>query len=179
MSFSGVPLSRFPAYIQSAARVKKACALANLRAGLLPADKAEQIMSACDELAAGRHQDQFPVDVYHGGGIGLNMNLNEVIASLAGVDIRPVDDVNMSQSTSDVCHTALRLTLFGRLGELDKETAAWVEKLEELASAFASVPTIARTCLQDGWKFRPARCFPVRLRRFVVSARISLSGGKE
>lgn len=123
MSFSGVPLSRFPAYIQSAARVKKACALANLRAGLLPADKAEQIMSACDELAAGRHQDQFPVDVYHGGGgIGLNMNLNEVIASLAGVDIRPVDDVNMSQSTSDVCHTALRLTLFGRLGELDKET---------------------------------------------------------
>ena len=160
MSFSGVPLSRFPAYIQSAARVKKACALANLRAGLLPADKAEQIMSACDELAAGRHQDQFPVDVYHGGGgIGLNMNLNEVIASLAGADIRPVDDVNMSQSTSDVCHTALRLTLFGRLGELDKETAAWVEKLEELASAFASVPTIARTCLQDGMEISAGALF--------------------
>ena len=151
MSFSGVALSHFPAYIENAGRVKKACALANMRAGLLSKDKAQRIMHACDQLIAGRHLDQFPVDAYHGGGgIGINMNLNEVIAALAGDDIKPVDDVNMSQSTSDVCHTALRLTLSLQLAELEKECGYYEEQLEKLHCSFAEIPTIARTCLQDG-----------------------------
>ena len=151
MSFSGVPLSRFPVYLRSAAQVKKACAAANARAGLLPQARAERIGRACERLIAGEYTGQFPVDVYHGGGgIGINMNLNEVIAALAGDGVEAVDEVNLSQSTSDVCHTSLRLALLELLEGLDAALERWILVLEEKAGAFSQVNTIARTCLQDG-----------------------------
>ena len=150
MSFSGVPLTKFPQYILAAAQVKKACALANSKAGLLSPERAEQIQKACDLLIAGEYAEQFPVDVYHGGGgIGINMNLNEVIATLAGEDIQ-APDVNLSQSTSDVCHTSLRLALIDMLALLDVQLAEWITALEKKAQEFAGVDTIGRTCWQDG-----------------------------
>lgn len=160
MSFSGVPLSRYPSYLRTAGQVKKACALANLRTGLLPSAKAEAICRACDSLIAGDHLAQFPVDVYHGGGgIGINMNLNEVLAALAGPGIHPVNDVNLSQSTSDVCHTTLRLTLLGLMEEVEKEAAAWGRLLRQLGERFDPVPTIARTCWQDGMEVAAGALF--------------------
>ena len=160
MTFSGVPLSRYPAYLRAAAQVKAACARANARTGLLPPEKAEAIEAACRQVGSGRYDNQFPVDVYHGGGgIGINMNLNEVIATLAGGDVHPVNDVNCSQSTSDVCHTSLRLALLEGLETLDEEIRLWVEQLEELARRFDPVPTIARTCWQDGMQISAGALF--------------------
>lgn len=153
MSFSGVPLARFPMYILAAAQVKKACALANSRAKLLPPERAGQIHKACDLLIAGKYTEQFPVDVYHGGGgIGINMNFNEVIAALAGEDIQALEEVNLSQSTSDVCHTSLRLALIDMLALLDAGLAEWIAALEKKAEEFAGIDTIGRTCWQDGMR---------------------------
>ena len=160
MSFSGVPLSGFPIYLQAAAQVKKACAIANGRAGLLPWARTEKISGACEHLIAGEYTEQFPVDVYHGGGgIGVNMNLNEVIAALAGEDIQAVDEVNLSQSTSDVCHTSLRLALLEMGERLDRALEPWIRTLEIKAQRFSQVDTIARTCLQDGMRVAASALF--------------------
>lgn len=153
MSFSGTTLSDFPEYIKAAVLAKKACANANFRAGLLSEEKRAAIACACDLCSAGGYDDQFVVDVFHGGGaIGVNMNLNEVIASLAGAGIWPVDDVNLSQSTSDLCSTALHVALVNETellcNALEKTTAA----LSARAGEFADVETVARTCWQDGMK---------------------------
>ena len=160
MSFSGVALSRFPVYIKNAAGVKKACAIANERAGLLSADKAKAIIAACDRVMEGDYADAFPVDVYHGGGgIGINMNINEVLSSLAGEGVNPVDDINLSQSTSDVCHTALRITLRQMLAELDVSILEAAEILLQKAAAFRDISTIARTCWQDGLEIPASALF--------------------
>lgn len=160
MSFSGVPLAKFPQYISMAACVKSACALANQRAGLLPEKQAKAISEACLMLKSGAYFEQFPVDVYHGGGgIGLNMNLNEVIAALAGDDVHPVNDVNMSQSTSDVCHTTLHLTVFLLLEDLLVECDRWEALLQHFTEKFQNIPTIARTCWQDGLKISAGALF--------------------
>ena len=160
MSFSGVTLSRFPAYIRNGAGVKKACAIANERAGLLDPARSAAIQVACDQVMMEDYSFAFPVDVYHGGGgIGINMNLNEVLASLAGEDIHPVDDVNLSQSTSDVCHTALRITLREMLAALDQEILRAAKILGDKAEEFAGVSTIARTCWQDGLEIPASALF--------------------
>lgn len=160
MSFSGKTLSMFPDYISSAAKVKKACADANCLAGLLSEDKKNKISAACDLLIKGEYVDQFPVDVYHGGGgIGINMNLNEVIASLAGDDVHAVNDVNLSQSTSDVCHTALRLTLYDKLTSLDGLLDDFINELKHKQEEFKDIDTIARTCWQDGVRISEGAIF--------------------
>lgn len=151
MSFSGVKLADFPSYLTALVQVKKACAIANNRAGLLNDEKMNAICFACDELIMGDYSEQFPVDAFHGGGgIGTNMNVNEVIASLAGHDIQPVDDVNMSQSTSDVCHTALRLCLYREISVLEEVIRNVIDTVVEKSNEFQGHPTIARTCWQDG-----------------------------
>lgn len=151
MSFSGVTLADFPSYLKALTEVKKACAVANHRAGLLNDEKKEAICSACDELLQNGYLEQFPVDAFHGGGgIGTNMNINEVLASLAGHEVQPVDDVNMSQSTSDACHTALRLCLYREVEVLAEVIRAIIDTAAEKAEAFRPHPTIARTCWQDG-----------------------------
>ncbi|GAA3404756.1 lyase family protein [Paenibacillus hodogayensis] len=161
LSFSGRPLGDYPAYIRSLAFVKKAAALANRGAGGLNAEQAELIVAACEQLIEGRYADQFPVDVLHGGGgIGVNMNVNEVIANIGNVmsgkkrgdyaPLHPVEHVNMSQSTSDVCHTAMRMTLISAWAGLKRELDLLHALAKVKASEFADVRTIARTCLQDG-----------------------------
>ncbi len=151
MSFSGVTLSDFPSYLFSLIQVKKACAIANWRAGLLTEEKREAICTACDKLMKGDDWEQFPVDAFHGGGgIGTNMNVNEVIAALAGCEVQPVDDVNLSQSTSDACHTALRLCLYQETTALEATIRGVIRVAKEKAEKFQFCPTIARTCWQDG-----------------------------
>ena len=91
-------------------RVKAAAARTNAELGLLDADLAGRIAAAGDEVAAGTHDDQFPVDVFQtGSGTSSNMNANEVIAALAGEDVHANDHVNMGQSSNDVFPTAVHL----------------------------------------------------------------------
>ncbi|MGC1734892.1 MAG: class II fumarate hydratase [Pseudonocardiaceae bacterium] len=100
--------------IRALGLVKAACARVNATLGVLDPSLAEAIASAADEVAAGEHDAQFPVDVFQtGSGTSSNMNANEVIATLAsraaGRDVHPNDHVNASQSSNDVFPTTIHL----------------------------------------------------------------------
>ncbi|MFE6860133.1 class II fumarate hydratase [Nocardia sp. NPDC057668] len=105
---SGGGLER--AQIRALGLLKAACATVNRDLGLLDKVKADAIIAAATEIAEGKHDDQFPIDVFQtGSGTSSNMNANEVIASIAareGVTVHPNDDVNMSQSSNDTFPTA-------------------------------------------------------------------------
>src|SRR5919204_267116 len=91
-------------------RIKAAAARVNAELGLLDREVAERIARAGDEVAAGEHDEQFPIDVFQtGSGTSSNMNANEVIASLAGEDVHPNDHVNLGQSSNDVFPSAVDL----------------------------------------------------------------------
>jgi len=113
-------------------RVKGAAARVNAELGLLDGELAERIASAADRVAAGEHDDQFPVDVFQtGSGTSSNMNANEVIATLAGEGVHPNDHVNMGQSSNDVFPSAVHLAA------LDEAAQDLLPALEELERAFA------------------------------------------
>jgi fumarate hydratase class II len=91
-------------------RIKGAAARVNAELGKLDPKLAEAIAAAADEVAAGRHDDQFPIDVFQtGSGTSTNTNANEVIANLAGGGVHPNDHVNMGQSSNDVFPSAVHL----------------------------------------------------------------------
>ena len=160
MTFSDWRLKHFPEFIDAALNIKAACALANYRAGLLPEEKKDAIIAACKELRLGKYRNQFIVDVFHGGGgIGINMNFNEVIANKAGHDVHPVDDVNMSQSTSDFCHSAMRLALIYSTRSLKGVLRHMVETADIKMKEFEPYTTIARTCWQDGMQVSAGTIF--------------------
>jgi len=161
LSFSGRTLAAYPGFIAALSEVKRAAARANERAGHLPRALAQAIEQACDEIRLGCHNEQFIVDPFHGGGgIGSNMNMNEVVANLANemldgqigeyAPVHPADHVNASQSTSDACHTALRIAVVRGGEKLLAELTRLIEAAETKRGDFAEVPTITRTCLQDG-----------------------------
>jgi aspartate ammonia-lyase len=154
-------LRPFPAFIRATVFVKKAAAAANLEAGRLPKELADAITAACDEILAGKHLDQFVVDVFQAGaGTSHNMNANEVIANRANeilnaggrgeyAKVNPNDHVNMAQSTNDVTPTAIRLALLDLTGpvihELEKLGQAFAAKSKE----YATTVKPGRTHLQD------------------------------
>jgi fumarate hydratase, class II len=109
---SGRGLER--AQIRALGLVKGAAARVNARNGALDAELAKAIAAAADEVATGRHDEHFPVDVFQtGSGTSSNMNANEVIATLAaralGSPVHPNDHVNASQSSNDVFPTTIHL----------------------------------------------------------------------
>jgi fumarate hydratase class II len=113
-------------------RIKGAAARANAELGLLDADLAQRIAAGGDEIAAGKHDDQFPIDVFQtGSGTSSNMNANEVIANLAGDGAHPNDHVNLGQSSNDVFPSAVHLAA------LDEATNRLLPALERLEKAFA------------------------------------------
>jgi len=132
-------------------RIKAAAARVNAELGLLDADVAERIGAAGDQIAAGEHDAQFPVDVFQtGSGTSSNMNANEVIARLAGEGVHPNDHVNMGQSSNDVFPSAVHLAA------LDTATNDLLPALEELerslggkAEAFKDIVKSGRTHLMD------------------------------
>ena len=102
-------------FLRALGFIKWAAATANLELDGLDAKRAAAIQKAALEVAEGRHDAQFPIDVFQtGSGTSSNMNANEVIARLAstyaGIDVHPNDHVNMSQSSNDVIPTALHLS---------------------------------------------------------------------
>ena len=149
-----------PEMVKSLAILKKACAAANLRAGMLPRDKAEAIIWACDRIAAGDYRDQFIVDPMQGGaGTSMNMNANEVIANAAILHlggrpgdyglIHPNDHVNCGQSTNDVIPTAGKMTLLTLLRRLEAALDSLICSLDRKAEAFDPILKMGRTQLQD------------------------------
>src|SRR5215217_6988904 len=95
-------------------RIKAAAARVNAELGLLDADVAERMAAAADAIAAGEHDDQFPIDVFQtGSGTSSHTNVNEVIAALAGDDVHASDHVNMGQSSNDVFPSAVHLAVLG------------------------------------------------------------------
>ena len=157
MSFSNKALSNYPEYLKTIASVKSAAAKVNYNEKLIPFEKYKAIQDACKEIQSGKYADQFPIDVFHGGGgIGINMNVNEVLASLANQQLQhsiskvhPIDDVNLSQSTADVCGTASRITIFRLIAQLLSKSGLLIEALNHKANQFKNVETMSRTCLQD------------------------------
>jgi fumarate hydratase, class II len=114
-------------------RIKAAAARVNGELGVLDPDLAERIAHAADEVAEGKHDDQFPVDAFQtGSGTSSNMNANEVIAALAGDPAHPNDHVNMGQSSNDVFPSAVHLAA------LDMATNQLLPALERLERAFAA-----------------------------------------
>ncbi|MBI9115222.1 class II fumarate hydratase [Sanguibacter suaedae] len=150
---SGTTLER--GHIEALARVKKAAARANAELGVLEADVAEAIVTAADEVAAGAHDEHFPVDVFQtGSGTSSNMNTNEVLATLAtrslGRDVHPNDHVNASQSSNDVFPTSVHVAATaGVVHQLVPALEHLATALEAKATEFAEVVKAGRTHLMD------------------------------
>ena len=126
-------------------RVKGAAARVNAELGLLDASVAERIAAAGDEIAEGKHDAQFPIDVFQtGSGTSSNMNANEVIATLAGEGAHPNDHVNMGQSSNDVFPSAVHLAA------LDEATNTLVPALEQLEASFAAKADAFKDLVKSG-----------------------------
>src|SRR6478609_8051515 len=124
-------------------RIKGNAARVNAELELLDAELAEKIAAAGDEIAAGKHDAQFPIDVFQtGSGTSSNMNANEVIASLSGA--HPNDHVNMGQSSNDVFPSAVHLAA------LDTATNDLLPALEELERAFATKADAFKDIVKSG-----------------------------
>ncbi|MGW0523093.1 class II fumarate hydratase [Crossiella sp. NPDC003009] len=150
---SGRGLER--AQIRALGLVKAAAARVNGRLGVLSPDIAEAIATAADEVAAGGHDEHFPIDVFQtGSGTSSNMNANEVIATLAsralGQDVHPNDHVNASQSSNDVFPTTIHLAATEAvLRDTIPGLAHLAQTLERRAGEWAEVVKAGRTHLMD------------------------------
>src|SRR3954447_18569222 len=132
-------------------RIKGAAARANADLGLLDADLAQRIAAAADEIAQGRHDDQFPIDVFQtGSGTSSNMKANEVIATLAGEGVHANDHVNMGPSSNAVSRSAVPLAALeesprGLLPALERLETSLARKADE----FKDIVKSGRTHLMD------------------------------
>jgi fumarate hydratase class II len=148
--------------IRAFAILKKAAAHTNCELGVLPVEKRDMISQVCDEILAGKLDDQFPLVIWQtGSGTQSNMNLNEVVANRAHViaggklgegatDLNPNDDVNKSQSSNDTYPTAMHVAAYKAVVDV---TIPGVEKLRDTLRAksteFMEVVKIGRTHLMD------------------------------
>jgi fumarate hydratase class II len=160
---SGITFGR--RFVRALGVVKKAAAQANRDLDLLEDEQADAIIAAADEVIAGEHDDQFPVDVFQtGSGTSSNMNANEVIANRAaeikGAEIgdrvvHPNDHVNYGQSSNDVIPTAMHVA---SLEAVEKDVIPALDTLrgtlDEQADAFDDVVKTGRTHLQDATPIR-------------------------
>ncbi|MBM6837736.1 aspartate ammonia-lyase, partial [Clostridium saudiense] len=147
-------------FVKDLAIVKKACAIANMKAGDLKEELANAIIKACDEVIDGQLIDQFIIDPIQGGaGTSLNMNMNELIANRANeilgyekgkyYPIHPNDHVNMGQSTNDVIPTAGSITAYKYLVKCIEQLKRLEVAFDEKAKEFADIVKMGRTEMQD------------------------------
>ncbi len=142
--------------IRALGLLKGACAQVNKDLGRLAPEKADAIIAAANEIADGRHDDQFPIDVFQtGSGTSSNMNANEVIAGIAAtatppVSVHPNDDVNMSQSSNDTFPTATHIAATeAAVRHLIPSLEVLHESLETKARQWRTVVKSGRTHLMD------------------------------
>ena len=159
-----------PVFIKNLAKIKRAAAITNRKAGRLKPEIANAIESACNEVVCGMFDKEFIVDGIQGGaGTSANMNMNEVIANraiemLCGKKgdytiVHPNDHVNMAQSTNDVIPTAGKLTVLDLLKPLDKSLSLLTEALYDKAEEFDPIVKIGRTQLEDAVPMRLGQTF--------------------
>jgi fumarate hydratase, class II len=150
---SGLRIDR--GLIAALGHIKAAAAVANAGLGVLDGDMADAIAAAAREVAAGKHDEQFPVDVFQtGSGTSSNMNANEVIATLAasrlGRPVHPNDHVNASQSSNDVFPSAIHIAAVQSMkGLVIPAVDRLANALEAKAAEFADVVKAGRTHLMD------------------------------
>lgn len=150
---SGTTLER--AHIAALAQIKKAAAQANAKLGVLQADVANSIASAADAVISGKHDGEFPVDIFQtGSGTSSNMNMNEVLATLAsdflGSPVHPNDHVNASQSSNDVFPTSVHVAVTAALiHDLLPALDYLAVSLEEKKELWKTVVKAGRTHLMD------------------------------
>ncbi len=143
------------AFIRALGLIKACCALANKKLGLLDAPVVEAIVQAAGEVAAGKHDAHFPIDVFQtGSGTSSNMNANEVISTLAsrasGLAIHPNDHVNAGQSSNDVIPTAVHVSAALELSEkLLPAMHALMRQLDAKSEEFFDCAKTGRTHLMD------------------------------
>ena len=140
--------------IRALGLLKAACARVNKDLGNLDAEKADAIIAAAKEIADGKHDEQFPIDVFQtGSGTSSNMNTNEVIASIAkanGVEVHPNDHVNMGQSSNDTFPTATHVAATeAAANDLIPALKVLQESLEKKAKEWHEVVKSGRTHLMD------------------------------
>jgi fumarate hydratase class II len=143
---------RMPAeVVRMLARVKAEAARVNAELGLLDADRAGRIAAAAEAVAAGEHDDQFPIDVFQtGSGTNTNTNVNEVVSTLAGEDVHPNDHVNMGQSSNDTFPTAVHLAaLDAAANVLLPALDALAGSLQAKSAEFRDMVKAGRTHLMD------------------------------
>jgi fumarate hydratase class II len=158
----GAPASMPIEIIYGFAYLKKAAAFTNCELGVLAEEKRDLIAAVCDEILAGKHDDQFPLVIWQtGSGTQSNMNVNEVIANrahqLAGKTIgegektlQPNDDVNKSQSSNDTFPTGMHIAAYKKIIEVTIPGVSQLQKtLEKKASEFNKIVKIGRTHLMD------------------------------
>ncbi|HEY2746691.1 MAG TPA: aspartate ammonia-lyase [Polyangia bacterium] len=157
---SGIPMSRYPEFIEAYALVKLAAARANARVGKMKPERLAAIEKACSAVLAGKYRDQFLVDWYQGGaGTSANMNVNEVLANI-GLEmtghkkgeyqyLEPHNDLNMSQSTNDSYPTAIKVAFLLDNAKLAVELQRLVAAFRAKGNQYLEVVKIGRTELQD------------------------------
>ncbi|MCS6824985.1 MAG: class II fumarate hydratase [Caldilinea sp.] len=152
---------RFPRmFIRALGLIKAAAAAVNHDLGLMEADMAEAIQAAAKEVAEGKYDDQFVVDIFQtGSGTSTNMNANEVLATLAGAHlgrkVHPNDHINMSQSSNDVIPTAIHVSAYLAVhDELLPALAHLHQTLLDKAAATDHIVTTGRTHLMDAMPVR-------------------------
>ena len=157
-NISGRPVH--PRLIDAYIEIKRAAALVNEKAGLLPPRPARAIRAACDDALAGKLAGQFVVDKFQAGaGTSTNMNVNEVLCNRALIllhklkgdykTIHPNDHVNLSQSTNDTYPAAMRLAALAALGEFHSEAMKLAASFFRLGRRYARVVKSGRTHLSD------------------------------
>jgi len=162
------------AVIHAFGHLKAACAQANQDLGKLDPQLAAAILAASDEVAAGKYDAHFPVDIYQtGSGTSTNMNANEVIANVAneklglGIGakgqegaVHPNDHVNMGQSSNDTFPTAMHIAATSRLtGDLVPALSKLADALDAKAVAWDTIVKIGRTHLMDATPIRVGQVF--------------------
>ena len=141
--------------VHALARIKSAAAQANAELSALDPEIAAAIAGAADDVARGRHDDQFPVDVFQtGSGTSTNMNVNEVVARIAhlrtGLEVHPNDHVNAGQSSNDTFPTAIRIAAVLATRDLLIPALSLLSTaLHRRESAFATIVKAGRTHLMD------------------------------
>ncbi len=153
-SFSQQPLGLYPRLVRALLDVKEAAAQSNFAAGQITNEELQSILNA---VQLTRHNtadwsEDFPVDIWQGGGaIAINLNINERLAvRIAGDDWqRWTQTLNRSQSTADVCASAVRLACREALLDLRGELVRLHQTLRDKFQEFENIPSLARTCLRD------------------------------
>lgn len=157
ISGSGFPMP----FLRTLAEIKLCAAEANIELAVLDRARGDAIKSAALEVIEGKHDDQFPVDVYQtGSGTSTNMNMNEVLARRAtqllreqgagDKEVHPNDHVNAGQSSNDVMPTAMHIAILQQVdGTLLPAMDTLHRALREKAKAFGGIVKVGRTHLMD------------------------------